>query len=157
MVGPRVRAREREERPKVPQVHTRGKTSKIGLSGFVSRNRRQGRKLRGLRWHVPLTSTETMFGILTDGIVVRVLMNGMTTGVRLDSTKVRNGRMTRPQAHFSRRGLDVSLGTMSSPEAVWMDENELGHRSCSEHIPIESWSRRSKRWKSRSCTWWVDS
>ena len=28
-----------------------------------------------------------------------------------------------------------------------MGENELGHRSCSEHIPIQLWSRRSRRWK----------
>ena len=28
-----------------------------------------------------------------------------------------------------------------------MGEDEPGHRSCSEHIPIELWSRRSRRWK----------
>ena len=28
-----------------------------------------------------------------------------------------------------------------------MGEGELGHGSCSEHIPIELWSRGSRRWK----------
>ena len=28
-----------------------------------------------------------------------------------------------------------------------MGEDEPGYRGCSEHIPIELWSRKSKRWK----------
>ena len=37
-----------------------------------------------------------------------------------------------------------------------MGEDEPGHRSCSQHIPIELWSRRSRRWKflRLDSRWW---
>ena len=36
-----------------------------------------------------------------------------------------------------------------------MGENELGHKSCSEHIPIELWCRRSRKRNILSDCWWV--
>ena len=39
-------------------------------------------------------------------------------------------------------------------EAVRMGEDEPGHRTCSEHIPIELGSRWSRRWKILSYCWW---
>ena len=41
-----------------------------------------------------------MVGIVTNGTMAEVLMDGMITGVLLDSTKVGNKRMTLLQAHF---------------------------------------------------------
>ena len=53
-------------------------------------------------------------------------MNGMMTGVLLGGTKAGNKRMTR-----------FGYWCHQSSEAVRMGENELGHRTCSEHIPVE--------------------
>ena len=39
-----------------------------------------------------------------------------------------------------------------------MGADKHWHRSCSEHIPVELWSRGSSRWKTLSdCQWWMDS
>ena len=65
-------------------------------------------------------------------------MNGMMTGVLLDGIKVGNKRTTLPQAHFR-------LEAWILVPRVGPDEP--GHRSCSAHIPIERWSRRSRRWE----------
>ena len=78
-------------------------------------------------------------------------MKGMMTGVPLDGTKVVNKRVTLPQAHFR---LEVWMSVPPLSEAVRMGEDEPGHRSCSEHIPIELWSTRSRRWNLLSdCQW----
>ena len=84
---------------------------------------------------VPLTLPGTVVGMVTNGTMAGVMMNGMMTGVLLHGTKVGNNRMTLPQAHFQ-------------------DKNEPGHKSCSEHIRIELWSRRTRRRKILSdCQW----
>ena len=53
----------------------------------------------------------------------------------------------------------LSLGSFDLGEqsvAVWMGENEPGHRSYSDFISIELWSRRSRRWKVLSGSqWWT--
>ena len=78
-------------------------------------------------------------------------MNGMTIGVLLDGTNVGNKRMTLPQGYFSLVGWDVSA-TSSPKRFEWVKMNlETG---CSGHIPIEFWSRRSRRWNILSdCQW----
>ena len=92
-----------------------------------------------------------MVGVVTNGTMAGVLLNGMVTGVLLDGTKVGNKRMTLPQAHFPLGGLDVSA-TSSPKRFEWVKMN-LG-AGCSEHISIELWSRRSRRWKVLSdCQW----
>ena len=53
-----------------------------------------------------------IYGVLTNGTMAEVLMNGMVTGVLLDGTKVGNTRMTLLQAHIH---LEV---WMSVPPAV---------------------------------------
>ena len=87
---------------------------------------------------IPLTRRGFMMnGVLTNGTTAGVWMNGMMTGILLDGMKVVNKRTTHPQAHFREMG-----------------ENEPGLKSCSEHIPIELRSRRSRRWKILSdCQW----
>ena len=61
-----------------------------------------------------------------------------------------------PASSFSLGGLDVSA-TRSPKRFEWV-KMEPGHRSCSKHIPIEHWSRRSRRRKIVSdCQWWKDS
>ena len=53
---------------------------------------------------------------------------------------------------FSLAGLDVRA--TSSPKRFEKGEDELGHRSCSNHIPIKLWSRGSRRLKILSdCQW----
>ena len=53
---------------------------------------------------------------------------------------------------FSLGGLDVSA-TSSPKRFEWVKMN-LDTGGCSEHIPIELWSRRSRRWKILSdCQW----
>ena len=135
--GPRVRAKERvkrtRENPKKNQrnqkcepscqAYTKTKHLKLVSQVLKTRNRRQARTFGNLHRHVPLTLPGTMVGIVTHGTMAGVSMNGMMTGVRLDGTKAGNKRM-------------ATLG-----------ENEPGHMSCSEHIPIELWSRWSRRWK----------
>ena len=76
-----------------------------------------------------------MDGVLTNGTVAGVLMKGMMCGVLLGGTKVGNKRMTPLQAHFH---WEVWI---SVPRVVRSRLDEPGHRSCSEHIPIELWSR----------------
>ena len=90
----------------------KGNTSKAGLSGLKTRNKRQAWKLRNLHRRVPLTLPGTMVGMVTNGTMTGVLMNGMMTGVLLDGTKVGNKRVTLPQAHVH---LEV---WMSLPPAV---------------------------------------
>ena len=86
-----------------------------------------------------------MVGIVTNGTMAGVMMNGMMTGVLLDGTKDGNKRMTLLQAHFH---LEVWISVpTSSPKRYRMCEDAPGHRSCSEHIPTELWSRGSRRWK----------
>ena len=68
----------------------KGKTSKNCFSGLKNRNRRQARKLRNWDVSVPLTLPATMAG---------VLVNGIMTGVPLDGTKVGKKRMTLRQTH----------------------------------------------------------
>ena len=41
---------------------------------------------------------------------------------------------------------DTSVSSFSL-ESSERAEDEPGHRSCSEHIPIELWSRRNRKWK----------
>ena len=145
--GPRVRVKARflkKENPTEPKVRTKVPKACTGAihrtlvsQVFKTRNQREDRKLRNLHRHVPLSLPGAMVGMVTSGTMAGVLMSGMMTGVLLDGTKVGNKRMTLPQAHFLLEG-----------------EDALGHRSCSEHIPIELWSRRSKRWKILSgCQW----
>ena len=75
-------------------------------------------------------------------------MNGMMTGVLLDGTKVGNTYDT-SVGSFSLGSLD--FGATSSPKRFFIGEDEPGHRSCSEHIPIELWCT---RWKVLSdCHW----
>ena len=165
--GPRVRANARvkksrenpkedpdqpQVRTKVPKAHVRVKHRTLVSQVLKTRNRRQARKLRNFHRHVPLTFFGTMVGTVTNGTVAGVLMNGMMFGVLLDGTKVGNKRMTLPQAHFL-LGLDVSA-TSSLERFEWVKMNLDSGAGVNKHIPIEFWSRRSKRWKILSdCQW----
>ena len=147
--GPRVKAKARVkktmENPKEKSKGTKsanqgagglhkGKTSKDGLSGLETRNRRQARTSRNLHRHVPLTLPGTMVGMVTDGTMAGVLMNGMMTGVLLDGTKVGNKRMTLPQAHFHSECLDVSA-TSRPKRFEWVKMN-LDSGAAVNTIPI---------------------
>ena len=83
----------------MPKAHTRAKHRKLVSRVLKTRNRRQVRKLRNTRRHVPLTLPGTMVAIVTNGTTAGAWMNVMMTGVLLDGTKVGNKRMTLPQAH----------------------------------------------------------
>ena len=83
-------------------------------------------------------------------------MSGMMTGALLDGTKVGNKRMTLPQVHF-RLEIWISVPPVVR-NGLRLGEDEPEHRSCSEHIPIELWSRGSRRWNILSdCQWseWI--
>ena len=88
--GPRVRAKVRVKRtsenpkgnlnePKVPKKRTRAKHRKLVSQVLKTRNQRQARTLRILHRHVPLTLPGTTVGIVTNGPMAGVLMNGMMT------------------------------------------------------------------------------
>ena len=144
--GPRVRAKERvkKTRRNVKENQSRGTKSsnqgakclhkgnhrKLLYQVFKTRNQREVHKLRNLHKHVPLTTQGfVMDGVLTNGMMAGVLTNGMLIGVLLDGMKVGHKRMPIPQAHFH---LEV---WMSVPPAV------------RDIIPIEFWSRMSRRWR----------
>ena len=74
-----------------------------------------------------------MVGMVTNGTMAGVLMNGMMVGVPLDGTKVGNTRMILPQARFR---LEVWILAPRVARSGLYGENESGHRSCSEHIPL---------------------
>ena len=152
----RENLRENPEEPKVPEVRTRAKYRKLVSKALKTRNRRQAQTLRNRHRHVPLTLPGTMVGMVTNGTMAGVLMNGMMTGVLLDGTKVGNKRMT-SQALFH---LEVWMSVPPVVRSGLNGSNEPGHRSCSEHIPSELWSRRSRRWKilyrTASCKWIPD-
>ena len=68
-------------------------------------------------------------------------MNGMTTGVPLDGTQTCD---TSASLFFTGR---FGSWFHEQSEEISKGQDEPGQRSCSEHIPIELWSRWSMRWK----------
>ena len=89
--------------PKVPKARTKVKRRKMVSQVLKTRNQRQARRLRNLHKHVLLT---------LHGTVAGVLANGMMAVILLDGTKVGNKRMTLLQAYFH---LEV---WMSVPQVV---------------------------------------
>ena len=67
------------------------------------------------RKNLPLTLSGMKIGMVTNGTMAGVSMNGMMTGVLLDGTKVRNKRMTLPQAHFR---LEVWMSVLPAVRSV---------------------------------------
>ena len=132
-------------RTKVPKAYTRAKHRKLVSQVLRIRNRMQAQTFRNLHRHIPWTLPGTMVGSVTNATMAGVSMSGMTTGVLLDGNKVGNRRMTLPQAHFR---LEVWIpGPPAVRNGLKWGERESGLRSCSEHVPIELWSRRSRRRK----------
>ena len=125
-------------RTKVPQAYTRAKHPKL-VSGLENS---KSEASSDIQESAQTCTTDTSWNgdEWNDGWS----LDGTTTGVPLDGTKVGNNRMTLPQAHFH---LDVWMSVPPVVRSVFFGENEAGHRNCSERIPIDLWSRRSRRWK----------
>ena len=101
--GPRVRAKARVKktignpkespkepkvRSKVPKAHTRGKTSKTGLSGLENSKSERSSDTQESAQTCPPDNPWIHDGWSPDEWNDGVLMNRMMTGVRLDGTKV---------------------------------------------------------------------
>ena len=84
-------SKEPKLRINVPKAYTKAKHRKRVSHVLKTRSRKQIQELRNLHTSVPLIFPGLMVGIVTNGMMARVLMNG---------TKVGNNRMTLPQAHF---------------------------------------------------------
>ena len=78
--NPKESSKEPKMRSKVPKAHTMVKPRKLVYQVLKTRNQRQVQKLRNRDTSAP----QTILGFVMAG----VMMNGMTTGARLDGTKV---------------------------------------------------------------------
>ena len=130
--NPKGNPKEPKVRTKVPKAY-KGKTSKTGLPGLENSKSETNSGTQesayvcstDLSWNDDWNSDEWNDGWSFD----EWLMNGMIAW---------------------RFGCQCHQWS----EAVRMGEDELEHRSCSEHIPIELCSRRSRRWNNSSyCQW----